>query len=228
MPELTDPYLPQVYQRARENLTGMMERGVLVQDSQANFYLYAMTLNGRTQHGIVGCVHIEDYEADRIKKHEKTRQDKEDDRTRHVLAQNANAEPVFFLVRDREALGGLIERDSSDTGGPAMYDFVAPDGVRHTVWRARDPRPYVDAFAHVPCAYVADGHHRTASAARAGVEKRAANPNHTGDEAYNWFMAVLFPASRLTILPYHRVVTDLHGRTTVPGLWRRTSRTHSA
>ena len=216
LPSETDPYAPVVYERARAELE-RFKRDVFVRESEASIYLYRQEMEmpslGRrlSQTGVVACCHIDDYLNNLIKKHEKTRQDKEDDRTRHVLAQNANAEPVFFLVRDREALGGLIERDSSDTGGPAMYDFVAPDGVRHTVWRARDPRPYVDAFAHVPCAYVADGHHRTASAARAGVEKRAANPNHTGDEAYNWFMAVLFPASRLTILPYHRVVTDLHG-----------------
>ena len=210
MPELTDPYLPQVYQRARENLTGMMERGVLVQDSQANFYLYAMTLNGRTQHGIVGCVHIEDYEADRIKKHEKTRPDKEDDRTRHLLALSAHAEPVFLTYLKTPAISqcvaNLLTHDPSD-------DFVTSDGVRHRVWVINDPAPITAAFGEIPVAYVADGHHRSASAWRAGAERRRANPNHHGDEDYNWFVAVMFPSDELQILPYNRLVTDLGGRT---------------
>lgn len=213
LPDSADPYGETVYSRAKSEFD-RFAREVFVREGEPSVYLYRqeMELLGRrvSQTGIVACCHIDDYASGLIKKHEKTRQDKEDDRTRIVLTQNANAEPVFFLFKDRADIGGLIAGDSAR---PALFDFTAPDGVRHSVWRVPDPRPYAEAFAGVPCVYVADGHHRTAAAARAGAERRAVNPRHTGDEEYNWFLAVLFPASQLTILPYHRLVTDLNGLT---------------
>jgi uncharacterized protein (DUF1015 family) len=159
---------------------------------------------------VVGCVHVDDYESDVIRKHEKTRKEKEDDRTRHLLTLEAHAEPVFLTYRASRDVHRLSE---SAAGGPALYDFTAPDGVRHTVWKIPDPGPWVRAFDAVPVAYVADGHHRSASAWRAGRELRAANPAHTGMEEYNWFLAVLFPADQLRILPYNRLVRDLNGLT---------------
>jgi uncharacterized protein (DUF1015 family) len=210
LPPDTDPYDPRVYQSARDSLDRFMRAGVLVQDAAPTIYLYEQVMDGRSQVGVVGCVHVDDYESNVILKHEKTRRDKEDDRTRHVLSLNAHAEPVFLTVRDTPELDRLIA--AGITGAP-LYDFTAPDGVRHRVWKAPEPGPFVAAFQAIPCAYVADGHHRCASAWRAGVERRAANPAHTGTEEYNWFLAVLFPSSRLRILPYHRVVKDLDGQT---------------
>jgi uncharacterized protein (DUF1015 family) len=154
-------------------------------------------------------VHIDDYEQEVIRKHEKTRPDKEDDRTRHVQTLGAHAEPVFLTYRGRTEIDVLAEPVL--TSAP-LYDFTAPDGVRHTVWQVPDPDSWVDAFRSVPHAYVADGHHRSASAWRAGKERRAANPQHRGTEEYNWFLAVLFPADQLTILPYNRLVRDLNDK----------------
>ncbi len=214
LPDSTDPHAPAVYDAAKAAFARFQREGLLVRDDRPSIFIYRqeMDLAGKllSQTGIVGCCHIDDYTSGLIKRHENTRKDKEDDRTRHVLILNANAEPVFFLYKDRPELEGLV---SADTRPAPLYDFKAPDGVRHTVWRAAASDSYVKAFAQVSCAYVADGHHRTASAARAGAERRAANPKHTGSEEYNWFLAVLFPASALTILPYHRVVKDLDGRT---------------
>jgi uncharacterized protein (DUF1015 family) len=207
--EDVDPYDPRVYLRAREALDQFLLQGVLVRDDEPSLYLYRQTMNGRDQVGVVGCVHVDDYERDLIRKHEKTRPDKEDDRTRHVLALNANAEPVFLTYRKRDEVDRAVSRV---TGSPPLYDFTAPDGVRHTVWRAPDPAALAGAFDLVPVAYVADGHHRSASAWRAGRELRGKNPAHRGDEEYNWFLAVLFPADQLRILPYNRVVRDLNGR----------------
>jgi uncharacterized protein (DUF1015 family) len=155
-------------------------------------------------------VHVDDYERDLIRKHEKTRQDKEDDRTRHVLTLNANAEPVFLTYQGRPEIDELVAGIVS--ASPPLYDFTAPDGVRHTVWAVPDAGALVRAFGAVPHAYVADGHHRSASAWRAGKELRAKNPSHRGDEEYNWFLAVLFPADQLRILPYNRLVRDLKGQ----------------
>jgi uncharacterized protein (DUF1015 family) len=167
-------------------------------------------MNGRTQTGIVGCVHIDDYERDVIRKHEKTRPDKEDDRTRHVLTMNAHAEPVFLTYRGSAEIDALSQPLLRQT---PLYDFTADDGVRHTVWRVADPVSWVRAFQAVPHVYVADGHHRCASAWRAGKERRAGDPEHKGVEEYNWFLAALFPAEQLAILPYNRVVRDLRGQT---------------
>ena len=210
LPANTDPHDPRIYSRAREALDGFIARGVLLRDSVRSLYLYRQIMEGHSQTGVVGCVHVDDYERDIIRKHEKTRQDKEDDRTRHVLTLKAHAEPVFLAYRAQRQIDQLSERMTSSR---PLYDFVAPDGVRHTVWRVSRAEALVEAFRAVPYAYVADGHHRSASAWRAGKEQRAANRAHHGDEEYNWFLAVLFPANQLTILPYNRVVRDLAGKT---------------
>jgi uncharacterized protein (DUF1015 family) len=208
LPPDTDPYDSRVYEFARASLVKLMKDDVLVQEGRPSIYLYEQVMNGQSQVGVVGLVHIDDYESDVIKKHEKTRRDKEDDRTMHVLVLNAHAEPVFLTVRDDATLVSLIAQGTSDA---PIYDFTAPDGVQHRVWRVADPAPFVRAFENIPLAYVADGHHRCASAWRAGAERRASNPQHTGEEEYNWFLATLFPSGGLRILPYHRVVRDLGG-----------------
>lgn len=212
LPEDLDPHDPQVYSQARQALDQFIERGILVRDGTPALYLYRQIMGGRAQTGLVGCVHIDEYERDIIRKHEKTRQDKEDDRTRHVLTLEAHAEPVFLTYRGRTEIDALA--------APVMltaplYDFTASDGVRHTVWRISDSEPWLDAFRRVPHAYVADGHHRSASAWRAGKERRSASPKHTGNEEHNWFLAVLFPSDQLSILPYNRLVRDLGGKTPV-------------
>jgi uncharacterized protein (DUF1015 family) len=209
LPEETDPHDPRIYAKAREALNQFIARRVLVREGARALYLYRQIMSGRAQTGLVGCVHIDDYEHDVIRKHEKTRQDKEDDRTRHVLTLGAHAEPVFLTYRGRTEIDVLSE---PVLAMEPLYDFTAVDGVRHTVWRLPDAEPWLEAFRGVPHAYVADGHHRSASAWRAGKELRAANPNHRGEEEYNWFLAVLFPADQLTILPYNRVVRDLQGK----------------
>jgi uncharacterized protein (DUF1015 family) len=210
LPPDTDPYDARVYAQGRAALEAFLADGTLVRDDQPALYLYRLVMDGRQQVGIVGCVHVDDYERDLIRKHEKTRKDKEDDRTRHVLTLNAHAEPVFLAYRPVEAVDGLVAQAIQAT---PLYDFTAPDGVRHSLWKVAPAESLVRAFAAVPLAYVADGHHRSASAWRAGKERRAANPAHTGEEEYNWFLAVLFPSDQLRILPYNRLVKDLNGLT---------------
>jgi uncharacterized protein (DUF1015 family) len=210
LPEEIDAYDSRIYAKAREALDQFIDQGILLRDREPGLFLYRQIMDGRVQTGVVGCVHIDDYGSDVIRKHEKTRPDKEDDRTRHVLALNAHAEPVFLAYRGLTEIDVLSE---SVVGTAPLYDFTAPDRVRHTVWRVADPGLWTETFRAVPHAYVADGHHRSASAWRAGKERRAANPRHRGDEEYNWFLAVLFPANQLTILPYNRVVRDLGGKT---------------
>ena len=210
LPPDTDPHDDRVYATARAALDRFVADGVLTREAEPSLYVYRQEMGGRVQTGVVGCVHIDDYERDVIRKHEKTRKDKEDDRTRHVLTLDANAEPVFLTYRGNADVDRLVERT---TKADPLYDFTAEDGVRHTVWRVADTRPLSEAFGLVPVAYVADGHHRSASAWRAGREKRAANANHFGNEEYNWFLAALFPADQLAILPYNRVVKDLAGQT---------------
>ena len=207
LPEEVDPYDPRIYLKAREALDQLVLDGTLVRDEEPGLYLYRQTMDGREQVGVVGCVHVDDYERDLIRKHEKTRPDKEDDRTRHVLTLMANAEPVFLTYRGRLAIDRLV---GPLVGTRPLYDFVAPDGVRHTVWPVADPDPFVAAFGDVPTAYVADGHHRSASAWRAGKELRARQGSGAGGE-HEWFLAVLFPSEQLRILPYNRVVRDLNG-----------------
>jgi uncharacterized protein (DUF1015 family) len=210
LPEGTDPHDPRIYRQARSALDRLIAEGVLIRDPEPTLYLYCQVMAGRTQTGVVGCVHVDDYEMDVIRKHEKTRPDKEDDRTRHVLTLNAHAEPVFLAYRPRREITTTVERLLSST---PLYDFTTADAVRHTVWRVPDADTVVKQFGAVPHAYVADGHHRSASAWRAGNERRAGNPHHRGTEEYNWFLAVLFPADQLTIMPYNRVVRDLAGKT---------------
>lgn len=209
LPADVDPYDSRVYLTARKNLHDLMAQGVLRQDPTPVLYVYELTMDGRTQAGVVGCVHVEDYENDVIRKHEKTRPDKEDDRTRHVLTLNAHAEPVFLTYRRQPFIDMAVTAARRAT---PLEDFFTEDGVRHRIWRVEDPAPLLDGFRRVPVAYVADGHHRCASAWRAGRERRQANPSHTGREEYNWFLAVLFPSAELRILPYNRVVRDLGGQ----------------
>jgi uncharacterized protein (DUF1015 family) len=211
LPDGTDPYSPAVYEKAAQNFQALTRDSFLREDAPS-IYLYRqeMDLLGKrmSQLGVVTCCHVDDYTNGVIKRHEKTRRDKEDDRTRHLLALNANAGPVFLMYRDQAGIEALLARDSSST---PLYDFVALDGVRHTVWRAAAAAEYVRAFAAVDNAYVADGHHRAASAARGAAELHAKNPAHRGDQEYDWFLYVLFPASQLSILPYHRVLLELNG-----------------
>jgi uncharacterized protein (DUF1015 family) len=210
LPDDVDPHDARVYARARENLRKLIAEGVLLREGNPSLYLYRQVAEGRTQLGVVGCAHVDDYERGVIKKHETTRPDKEEDRTRHILTLNAHAEPVFLIYPGRPEIDRLA---ATDTRAPALYDFTTADGVRHTVWRVWEPASYVEAFAGVRQAYVADGHHRSAGAWRAGRQRGAENPRHCGDEEYNWFPAVLFPAAEVMILPYHRVIADLGGRT---------------
>ena len=210
LPPDTDPYDTRVYAQGRAALEGFLAQGTLLRDPDSTVYIYRQEMDGRGQTGVVASVHIDDYENNVIRKHEKTRKDKEDDRTRHVLTLDANAEPVFLAYRSSAAINADV---AAETRTAPLYDFVAPDGVRHIVWKVANPAPIIRHFAEVPLAYVADGHHRSASAWRAGQERRRANPGHTGTEEYNWFLAVLFPADDLAILPYNRVVKSLNGLT---------------
>ena len=208
LPEDVDPHDPRVYAAARAALDRFVADGTLSRDAEPSVYVYRQVREGRVQTGVVACVHVDDYERGVIRKHEDTRPDKEDDRTRHVLALGAHAEPVFLVHRDAPAVERLVA-DAVASG--AVYDFATADGVRHIVWRTPDPGAYVAAFAAVPGAYVADGHHRSASAVRAARELRAARDG--GLAGADWFLAVLFPANHARILPYNRLVADLGGRT---------------
>lgn len=211
----TDEHAPQVYDKAVENFGAFQKNGWLVQDNKEHYYIYAQTMDGRTQYGIVVAANVEDYMTERIKKHELTRRDKEEDRMKHVRINNANIEPVFFAFPDNEALENIIKEV---TKGEPEYDFVAPDGFGHHFWVV-DNEELIDniteEFAKIPYLYIADGHHRTAAAALVGNEKAQQNPNHTGNEEYNYFLAVCFPASHLKIIDYNRVVRDLNGHTPI-------------
>ena len=210
LPEEVDPYSDQVYAKALENFQSLQSKGALIRESAPCIYLYQQRMGNHTQVGVATVCHIEDYERDIIKKHEKTRKDKEDDRTRLIGTISADTGPVFLTYRETAEIDQLV--DDIKKNAP-LYDFTAPDGIQHTVWRIAGAAPFVAAFAGVDVSYVADGHHRTASAARVGCERRAANPNHTGEEDYNWFLAVIFPGNQLHILPYNRCVKDLNGHT---------------
>ena len=213
-PEGTDEHDPRVYQKAADNFRMFQERGWLVQDKEAYYYIYAQTMNGKTQYGLVVGAYVPDYMNGIIKKHELTRRDKEEDRMKHVRVCNANIEPVFFAYPDNRTLDALIARY---TVQPPVYDFVAPgDGFGHTFWivdKPEDIAAITNEFARMPSLYIADGHHRSAAAALVGAEKARQNPHHRGDEEYNYFMAVCFPANQLTIIDYNRVVKDLNGLT---------------
>ena len=210
----TSEYDPRVYEKAAENFKKFKKNGWLVQDAEDHYYIYAQTMNGKTQYGIVVGAYVEDYMNGIIKKHELTRRDKEEDRMKHVRVNNANMEPVFFAYPDNEKLNALLNKYAATE---PEYDFIAPiDGFRHQFWVISDKddmKLITDEFAAMPALYIADGHHRSAAAALVGAEKAKQNPNHKGDEEYNYFMAVCFQASQLTILDYNRVVTDLNGYT---------------
>jgi uncharacterized protein (DUF1015 family) len=205
LPETVEPDDPRVYATARDNLRALVARGTLLRDPEPGLFVYRQVLDGRAQTGVVGCVHVDDYERGVIRRHERTRPDKEDDRTRHILTVGAHAEPVLLAYRDRPELAALA---AAAMAAPPLYDLPRPDGVRHTLWRCPEPGPWEAAFAAVPAAYVADGHHRSAGALRAARERRAAG---AGAGEHDWFPAVLFPAGELRLLPYHRVVADLGG-----------------
>lgn len=213
-PEGTSEYDPRVYEKAAKNFQMFQDKGWLVQDEKEQYYIYAQTMNGKTQYGLVVCAHCDDYKRGVIKKHELTRRDKEEDRMKHVRVNNANIEPVFFAYPDNVVLNELLMRYAATT---PVYDFIAPiDGFRHQFWCVTDDADIAtitEEFSKMPSLYIADGHHRSAAAALVGAEKQQQNPNHRGDEEYNYFMAVCFQASQLTILDYNRVVKDLNGLT---------------
>ena len=207
----TDEHDERVYAKAAENFQKFQDNGWLVQDAEDKYYVYAQTMNGRTQYGLVVCAAVEDYMTGKIKKHELTRRDKEEDRMKHVRVNNANIEPVFFAFPHQDELDAIV---SKVVAGEPEYDFVAPDGFGHHFWVIDDAATIAritEIFAQFPAMYIADGHHRSAAAALVGDEKRKQNPNHVGDEEYNYFLAVCFPDNQLNIIDYNRVVKDLNG-----------------
>ena len=211
-PEGTDEHDPKVYEKAAQNCQMFQDKGWLVQDGKERDYIYAQTMNGKTQYGLVVCAYVDDYMTGKIKKHELTRRDKEEDRMKHVRVNNANIEPVFFAYPDNKDVDAIVAKY---TKGAPEYDYTAElDGFRHTFWIIDDDadiQRITELFAAMPAMYIADGHHRSAAAALVGAEKAKQNPNHRGDEEYNFFMAVCFPANQLTIIDYNRVVKDLNG-----------------
>lgn len=213
-PEGTSEYDPRVYESGAEQFRLFQEKGWLRQDEKESYYLYAQTMNGKTQYGLVVCCHTDDYMNGIIKKHELTRRDKEEDRMKHVRNTNANVEPVFLAYKPRPVLAGLIAKYAATK---PEYDFIAPiDGFGHRFWIISDEadiRTITNEFSKMESMYIADGHHRSAAAALVGAEKARQNPVNTGNEEYNFYMAVCFPADQLTILDYNRVVKDLNGRT---------------
>ncbi len=214
LPENTDHYSETVYKKAKENFEKFKAEGWLKADDDEYLYIYAQTMNGKTQYGVVGCASVDDYMNNVIKKHELTRKDKEEDRMKHVRITNANMEPVFFTYPAIKEVDSIVA-DFVENNSPE-YDFTSDDNFGHHFWVIRDKKiigRLVELFGTLPSTYVADGHHRTAAAALVGNEKRKANPNHTGKEEYNYFLAVHFPADQLTIIDYNRVIKDLNGMT---------------
>ncbi len=208
---IADEHSEAVYQKAVENFQLWQQRGWLERDNKECYYVYAQTMEGRTQYGLVMCCHFEDYLSGAIKKHELTRPDKEEDRMIHVRNQRANIEPVFFAYPDNAEIDAIVNKTIQ---APAEYDFTAADGFGHQLWVIDDEQTcsrITEIFKSIPALYVADGHHRTAAAARVGAECKAKNPNHTGEEEYCYFLAVTFPESHLKIIDYNRVVKDLNG-----------------
>ena len=209
---IADKHSQPVYDKAVENFKLWQDRGWLVQDDKEMYYIYAQTMDGRTQYGLVAAANVDDYMTGKIKKHELTRKDKEDDRMIHVRIQNANIEPVFFAYPDVAEMNEIVENFVKNNA--PEFDFTAADGFGHKFWVIRDDAinaRITEIFKNIPALYVADGHHRTAAAARVGAEKREQNPNHTGNEEYNFFLAVIFPESQLKVIDYNRVVKDLNG-----------------
>lgn len=213
LPEGTNLYSDEVYNKAKENFYKYLEDGNMIQDEKVAFYVYRQIMDGRVQIGLVGCASTEDYVNNIIKKHELTRADKEADRIKHVDTLNAHASPVFFTYRHREDIDAVVNKTVETT---PEYDFVSDDGISHTLWVMNDPQDIetiTTAFADMDYLYVADGHHRTASAAKVGLLRKEANPQHTGEEEYNFFMTVIFPDNHLHIMDYNRVVVDLNNHT---------------
>lgn len=210
----TDEHDPRVYLKAKENFDLFRHNGWLVQDADEHYYVYAQTMNGKTQYGLVVAASVEDYMTGKIKKHELTRKDKEEDRMKHVRVNNANLEPVFFAYPHRDDIDQIVANIIKQE---PEYDFVADlDGFRHTFWvidNKQTINQITDIFSQIPSLYIADGHHRSAAAALVGNEKKLQNPNHTGKEEYNYFMAVCFPDNQLTIIDYNRLVKDLNNLT---------------
>ncbi len=206
-------YDPLVYEKGKENLWKLINDGILFQDERPYFYVYSQTMDGRTQYGLVGCASVDDYWNDVIKKHEKTRKDKEEDRSNHVRVTNAHTGPIFLTYRDNDSINQIVDEVIQNK---PENEFVASDGITHKTWVIKDAgliQQINKVFAGIDYLYVADGHHRSAAAAIVGRERQFANPNHTGEEEYNFFLAVLFPASHLKIMDYNRVVKDLNGLT---------------
>ena len=208
-----DEHDDDVYEKAVENFKMFQRKGWLVQDDKEMYYIYAQTMNDKTQYGLVVCAHVEDYMTEKIKKHELTRKDKEEDRMKHVRVNDANIEPVFYSYPENDEINKIVDKIIEQK---AEYDFVSADGVGHHFWLVDDKSDIdkiTEVFASFPVMYIADGHHRSAAAALVGAEKAKQNPNHTGKEEYNYFMAVCFPDNQLTIIDYNRVVKDLNGLT---------------
>jgi len=211
LPPETDPYAPAVYAKGKENFQRQVQEGVLQRDPAPYYYLYRLVMGAHTQTGLVAAAHVPDYDSNRIRKHEFTRPDKEDDRVRQIDALNAQTGPVFLTYRHSDVIDAL---SAAVAAGTPDVDVTADDGVRHTLWVIRDPgqiETITRTFDALPCLYIADGHHRSAAASRVAAARRAANPNHTGEEPYNYFLAVIFPDNQMQILDYNRVVRDLHG-----------------
>lgn len=206
-----NPYDKQVYEKARDILQEMLQDGTLLNDNEEGYYIYELTMNGRSQTGVVGCASIDDYLNDVIKKHEKTREDKEIDRINHVDICNAQTGPIFLAYRSQEIINEVVNKIKTEE---VLYNFIAQDGVKHVVWKVSeeaDVKVIAKAFKNIDNIYIADGHHRTASAVKVGLKRREENPGYTGDEEFNFFLSVLFPHDQLMILDYNRVVKDLNG-----------------
>jgi len=206
-----DLYSPEVYAKAKENLEKLIIDGILIQDSMPMLYVYELTMDGRSQTGLVACASIDEYMQGIIKKHELTREDKEQDRIRHVDICNANTGPIFLTYRTVDEISKLINEIKNNK---PIYDFIAEDGIKHCAWvinKESDANKLVELFKAVPNLYIADGHHRNASAAKVGLKRRAENPDYTGEEEFNYYLAVIFPSDQLKILDYNRVVKDLNG-----------------
>ncbi len=213
LPVDTDIYSPQVYAKAKENLDKLVSDGILVQDNKSMLYVYELTMDGRSQTGLVACTSIDEYLNGIIKKHELTREDKEQDRIRHVDICNANTGPIFLAYRTVDEISAIIENVKKNA---PVYDFTAEDGIKHRAWvidNDETANKLIELFKAVPNLYIADGHHRNASAAKVGLKRRAEHPDYTGDEEFNYYLAVIFPSDQLKIMDYNRVVKDLNGMT---------------
>lgn len=212
--DTVDTYAPEVYQKAKELLTSMIQDGTYVQEDKDVYYIYELTMNGRTQTGLVACASIDDYLNNVIKKHENTREDKEQDRIRHVDVCNAQTGPIFLAYRARTVIDNVVAQIKETV--PAVYRFTSPDGIGHAVWvidQDADINVIAQEFRQLQDIYIADGHHRAASAVKVGLKRREENPDYTGEEEFNYFLSVLFPHDQLMIMPYNRVVKDLNGMT---------------